>query len=156
MSDLLVVAVVLVVLCTVGAAISLAEANDRVNGALAACDALTPPRQRRPANVSTISTTGALMSPHTADPAGSDQAPRGLAAVLAAVVGPEAAHHAAIEFAVTEAASGHVDCAREALRGLPVEHLRAAITGTAVVSHLCAGLLIDRSTTPADTSPARP
>ncbi|MEV6601466.1 hypothetical protein AB0M36_32125 [Actinoplanes sp. NPDC051346] len=35
MSDLLAVAVVLAVLCMIGAAISLAEANDRVNAALA-------------------------------------------------------------------------------------------------------------------------
>lgn len=88
------------------------------------------------------------MSTNTTSPAGSARRPVGLAAVMAAIVGPDAAHHAAIEFAVTEAARGHVDCAREALRGLPDEHLRAAITGAALVSHLSAGILADRPMTP--------
>ncbi|MET8147642.1 hypothetical protein ACIBSW_06915 [Actinoplanes sp. NPDC049668] len=93
---------------------------------------------------------------HTTDQTGTDQTSRGLAAVLASIIGPDAAPHAAIEFAVTEAAQGHVDCARVALRGVPSEHLRAAITGTAVVSQLAAVLLLERALPPADRSRARP
>ncbi|GGN96046.1 hypothetical protein GCM10010112_86930 [Actinoplanes lobatus] len=92
---------------------------------------------------------------HTTDRAGNDQTVRGLAAVLATIIGPDAAPHAAIEFALTEATQGHVDCAREALRGVPSEHLRAAITGAAVVSQLAALVLLDRALPPADRSRAR-
>lgn len=96
------------------------------------------------------------MHPNNADEPRTGQSSHGLAAILAAIVGPDAAHHAAVEFAVSEAARGHVDCAREALRGLPDEHLRAAITGAALVSHLSAGLLLGRPMTPpADPAPAR-
>jgi len=72
-----------------------------------------------------------------------------LSDLFAALVGQDAAHIAAVEFALTESAKGHFHCAREALRSVPDTHLRRAVTGAAVLSRLATDVLTDRNEPPA-------
>lgn len=86
---------------------------------------------------------------------GSEQV--GLAEILASTLlggGIDAVHHLAVEFALTEASRGHVECAHQALRNLPEQHLRSAITGAALLSHLATDILTARR--PVSTAAAEP
>lgn len=89
------------------------------------------------------------------NPDGKQSEQVGLVEILAGTLfggGVDGLYHLALEFALTEASRGHVECAREAIRHLPEQHLRAGISGAALLSQLAAEILAARSILP---SPGR-